>query len=43
MDVANVWANTFSLNDVVPDIEYRYSLAYATAVGLALKGVDKND
>ena len=40
VEVGNVWANTFSLNDFIPDIEYRYSLAYATSVGLALKGLD---
>jgi type IV pilus assembly protein PilM len=40
VEVANVWANTFSLNDFVPDIEYRHSLAYATSIGLALKGMD---
>lgn len=39
VDVANVWTNTFSLNEFIPDIESRYSLAYATAVGLALKGM----
>ena len=39
VEVANVWANTFSLNDVIPDIEQRYSLAYATTIGLALKGI----
>ena len=40
VEVANVWSNTFSLNDFVPDVEYRHSLAYATAVGLALKGLE---
>jgi len=40
VEVANVWANTFSLNDVVPDIEQPHSLAYATTVGLALKGIE---
>ena len=40
VEVANVWANTFSLNDIVPDIEQPASLAYATTVGLALKGIE---
>jgi len=40
VEVGNVWANTFSLNDFVPDVEYRHSLAYATSVGLALKGLE---
>lgn len=40
VEVGNVWSNTFSLNDFVPDIEYRHSLAYATAVGLALKNLN---
>lgn len=33
----NVWENTFSLDSVVPPINKRYSLGYATAIGLALK------
>ncbi len=40
VDVANVWANTFSLNDVIPDIEQPHSLAFATTIGLALKGTE---
>lgn len=40
VEVADVWANTFSLNDIVPDITYHQSLAYAAVVGLALKGMD---
>lgn len=39
VDVADVWANAFSLNDVIPDIAYRHSLSYATSIGLALKGM----
>lgn len=38
VDIANVWTNTFSLNEFIPDIEKRFSLSYATAIGLALKG-----
>jgi type IV pilus assembly protein PilM len=34
---ANVWENTFSLDEVVPPIDRRHSLGYATAVGLALQ------
>ena len=37
---ANDFAITANTNDFVPDIEYRYSLSYATSVGLALKGLD---
>jgi len=33
---ANVWENMFSFADTVPPIDYRHSLGYATAVGLAL-------
>ena len=40
VEVANVWANTFSLNDIVPDISQPQSLSYATTVGLALKGIE---
>jgi Tfp pilus assembly PilM family ATPase len=34
---ANVWENTFSFDEVVPPIDRRHSLGYATAVGLALQ------
>ncbi|MCC6448312.1 MAG: pilus assembly protein PilM [Chitinophagaceae bacterium] len=33
---ANVWVNCFSLDKVVPNIEFEDSLKYATAVGLAI-------
>jgi len=33
---ANVWENTFSFDEIVPPIDKRHSLGYATAVGLAL-------
>lgn len=33
---ANVWENTFSLDDYIPPIDQRHSYGYATAVGLAL-------
>jgi len=32
----NVWENVLSFNDVIPPIDYRHSLGYATAIGLAL-------
>lgn len=35
--VANVWVNSFSVDESVPQIEYRHSLSYATAIGLALR------
>lgn len=34
--LANVWENSFDLNDVVPPIDKRHSFGYATAIGLAL-------
>jgi len=34
---AQVWVNSFPLNEYVPEISRRYSYGYATAVGLALK------
>lgn len=34
---ANVWANVFSYEDYIPEIDYVKSLSYATAIGLALK------
>jgi type IV pilus assembly protein PilM len=33
---AQVWANAFALEDMVPPITRRYSYGYATAIGLAL-------
>lgn len=33
----NVWENSFSLDSVVPPIDRRHSLGYASAIGLALK------
>jgi type IV pilus assembly protein PilM len=32
----NVWRNAFSFEDVIPSIDREHSLAYATAIGLAL-------
>jgi len=34
---ANVWENTFTFDEIVPPIDKRHSLGYATAVGLALQ------
>ena len=34
---AHVWANAFSLESYVPEIDRRHSYGYATAIGLALK------
>lgn len=36
---ANVWENSFSLDDYIPKINARDSLKYATAVGLSLKKI----
>ncbi|QQG37989.1 MAG: pilus assembly protein PilM [Candidatus Kaiserbacteria bacterium] len=38
-DQPNVWKNVADFDDYVPPITYRESLQYATAVGLALRGV----
>lgn len=35
----NVWKNAFSFDDVIPPIDRRASLQYATAIGLALRSV----
>lgn len=35
----NVWRNAFSFDDYIPPIEYRASLQYATAIGLALRAL----
>lgn len=32
----NVWMNAFSFNEVIPSIDREHSLAYTTAIGLAL-------
>lgn len=37
VEIANVWANAFSLEDFIPEIEHRHSLAYSTSIGLALR------
>jgi type IV pilus assembly protein PilM len=34
---ANVWENSFSFDEVIPPVDKRHSLGYATAVGLALQ------
>ena len=36
---ANTWANTFSTDDYIPPINYRESLGFSTAVGLALTDI----
>jgi type IV pilus assembly protein PilM len=36
-EIGNVWTNTFSLDEVIPSVDYRHSLGYATAIGLALR------
>jgi len=33
----NVWCNTFSFDDYIPHIPKRFSLGYATAIGLVLR------
>jgi type IV pilus assembly protein PilM len=35
----NVWRNAFSFDDYIPPIDYRSSLQYATAIGLALRSI----
>lgn len=39
-ELANVWGNAFSLDDVVPDMNHYESLSYTTAIGLALRSTD---
>lgn len=39
-ELANVWVNAASLEDYIPEISFRESLGYATAVGLGLKILD---
>lgn len=34
----DVWQNAFQFDDYIPPIDYRASLQYATAIGLALRG-----
>ena len=36
---ANVWENSLSLDETVPEISLRHSFGYATAIGLALTNV----
>lgn len=36
-EIANVWVNAFSIETVVPEMNRYQSLAYATAIGLALR------
>ena len=35
----DVWQNAFSFDDYIPPIDYRTSLQYATAIGLALRTI----
>ena len=36
-ELANVWGNTISFEKTIPEIPFRKSLSYATAVGLAME------
>lgn len=36
--IGNVWRNVFSLEEVIPPIDFNHSLGYASAIGLALMG-----
>lgn len=38
VEIGNVWENVASFSDYIPPIDFRVSLQYATAVGLALRG-----
>lgn len=40
VEYANVWENAFSLNKYIPEIPFRKSLVYGTAIGLALRFID---
>lgn len=39
VSVANAWANAFSLDEYIPAMPFPASLEYATAIGLALRGL----
>lgn len=39
VQIGNVWENAFSLDDYVPQIDFRHSLTYTTSVGLALSNL----
>lgn len=41
IELANVWINAFSFEDYVPEIFFKDSLSYATAVGLALRVMEE--
>lgn len=43
VELANVWINVNPLTNYVPEIDKQESLSYATAIGLALGGMQKND
>lgn len=38
--LGNIWENIFFLDDYIPEINFKESLKYATATGLALKSVE---
>lgn len=38
VNIANPWANSFSIDDYVPEIAWSSALKYCTAIGLALRG-----
>jgi len=40
VELANVWANAFSFDDYIPDIDFKHSLGYASVIGLALNKED---
>ena len=41
IEPANVWVNAFSFEDYVPEIFFKDSLRYATAIGLALRIIEE--
>ncbi len=36
VEMANIWTNVFSFDDRIPELDYRDSLRFGTAIGLAL-------
>jgi type IV pilus assembly protein PilM len=36
VDIANVWQNLFSFEEIIPPIDFYHSLGYASAIGLSL-------
>lgn len=42
VEMADVWTNTLNFGNSIPDMSFRQSLAFATAIGLALGDLNKS-